>query len=203
MNELIKQFVDTFMIFDDGIITIAPAKKGFVKLMGKIFQSNYPSIPKEMWVSDLINENGTIQWKIIQEQVAPDEINKLESRLKCKLPNLYVELISNYRFWEVYLKEYRLLANPTGNGFEGLIGEIFKDEQMCLFLSNNNLIQFGKDESHYDPVCFDLLHKVDDIDYKIVKVDHEAILQNGKIEKKVIADSFKALINKTIANAMQ
>jgi hypothetical protein len=64
-------------------------------------------------------------------------------------------------------------------------------------------VQFGKGpDFDYDPVCFDLTHRVTDGDCRIVKFDHEEILCNYRlVEVGELAPSFRRLVELVIDDA--
>jgi hypothetical protein len=67
-------------------------------------------------------------------------------------------------------------------------------------LIRNGFIPFGKGpDVDYDPVCFDLTSRKKNADYGIVKIDHEEILCNERIQVVgKLAPSFEELVVPTI-----
>ena len=146
---------------------------------------------------------GLRKWR---PQVAPTEASHLDllyARLPALFPPLYERLVLNYRWAEVDLQSFRLLANPPGADLSGLLAEVERDKGLRESLIPAGYIKFGKGpDVDYDPVCFDIKSRTKRKDYRIVKIDHEEILCNYRI--KIVAElapSFEQLVRETIARA--
>lgn len=130
-------------------------------------------------------------------------LDPLYSMLPARFPLLYERLVLSYRWAEVDLGSFRLLANPPGPDLSGLLGEMLKDKFLSAHLLKNGYIPFGKGpDIDYDPVCFDLKSRKKNREFRIVKIDHEEILCNEKI--KVVAElapTFERLVEDTIESA--
>ena len=115
----------------------------------------------------------------------------------------YQRLVLSYRWAEIDLQSYRLLANPPGPDLNGLIGEITRDPTLWRYLLPAGYVQFGKGPgADYDPVSFDIRSRKKNGDCRIVKIDHEEILCNERV--KVVADlapTFEQLVVQTIDRA--
>ena len=108
-----------------------------------------------------------------------------------------------YRWAEVDLRSYRLLANPPGADLRGLLTEMLSDKALWEKLVPNGYLQFGKaPDLNYDPVCFDFKTRLRDGDCRVVQIDHEEILGNDRIRQaREIAPTFRQLILQTIEEA--
>ncbi|HTE18733.1 MAG TPA: hypothetical protein VK689_10180, partial [Armatimonadota bacterium] len=122
-----------------------------------------------------------------------------------RLPPLYEQLILSYRWPEVDLGPFRLLANPLGPGLAGLLAEMQQDRVMWEELIPRGWIRFGKGaDLNYDPVCFDLRRRRKDGDYPIVQLDHEELLCFSRIrEVAQLASSFRELVEQVVAEAQR
>ena len=120
-------------------------------------------------------------------------------------PPLFERLVLSYRWAEVDLGSYRLVANPPGTGLDALLPEMSKDPIIWNCLLEAGYIQFGKGpDIDYDPVCFDISARTKNNDCKIVKIDHEQILCNNRVETVAeLAPTFEQLMLDTIDRANQ
>jgi len=196
---LLKKYIEAFYIFDDRKVIVGRPKRGILAKMSFYLLSVFntvENVPKDMWETDTV-DNGTISWNVIECKSSENDLAVLEDKLNAKLPYLYRLLIMNYRFWKANLDTHRLLANPTGLGFNGLLQQIFADKSIYPNLLKNGFIQFAWLGELYDPVCFNLNEKIED-DCQIVSIDHETLMSEGKIEKKVLAQSYRNLVSDTI-----
>jgi hypothetical protein len=93
------------------------------------------------------------------------------------LPALFERLVLSYRWAEVDLRSYRLLANPPGRGLEALLEGMSSDRILWKYLLEAGYIRFGMGaDIDYDPICFDVNSRKKNRDCRIVKIDHEEIL---------------------------
>ncbi len=118
-------------------------------------------------------------------------------------PPLFERLVLSYRWAEVDLGPYRLIANPPGSGLDALLHQMSKDPIIWNCLLEAGYMQFGKGpDSDYDPICFDTSARTENDDYKIVKVAHEQILCNNRVEIVAeLAPSFEQLMLDTTDRA--
>lgn len=148
------------------------------------------------------DEYGWKEWRPIQVKTARPQLDMLYVRLLAPFPPLFEKLVLRYRWAEVDLKSYTLLANPPGADLSGLLHEISKDASLWDALLPAGYVQFGKGpDIDYDPVCFDIKSRNNKGDYRIVKIDHEEILCNYRV--KVVAElapSFEQLVLQTISS---
>jgi hypothetical protein len=184
--DMIEQFVGTFQKFDEMVSTAGELDSVAWKL-----RTVGP------------DEYGWIEWRPARISTHPKLLDPLYARLPARFPPLYEQLVLSYRWAEVDLQSFRLLANPLGVDLSGLLGEIEKDAGLTESLIPAGYIKFGKGpDMDYDPVCFDIKSRTKREDYRIVKIDHEEILCNYRV--KVVAElapSFEQLIRQTIERA--
>jgi len=118
-----------------------------------------------------------------------------------RFPQLYLALISRYRFGEFEVGPIRFFANTGQNVFHELSSWGFQDRYLSPVLLEQGLLQFGQpDTAIYDPVCFDT-KRSKRADAPIVVVDHEDILsrnRKGRIIEE-IAGSFRDFVERTLA----
>jgi hypothetical protein len=139
----------------------------------------------------------------VQDPVGLGLLDALYARLPARFPPLYEKLVLSYRWAQVYLPSFSLLANPPGPDLGSLLKEITRDKGLWESLDPAGYIQFGRGpDIDYDPVCFDIKSRTKNKDYRIVKIDHEEILCNWRV--KVVAEvapSFEKLVQQTIESA--
>ena len=155
------------------------------------------------------DEYGRYRWRPLHLPTAPSALEALYRGLSLpgqgatRLPPLYERLVLSYRWAEMDLGTYRLLANGPAEDLSPLLANLRADESLRSTLQPNGYVQFGKGtETDYDPVCFDYRHRQDNGDCRVVKLDHEAILCHGRIrETAELAPNFRCLVLDTIQRA--
>ena len=145
-------------------------------------------------------------WQMLEDEPHPVskksgelDLQLLDTFLPKQLPPLFVELLTNFHWEEVYFENFRLLPNQ---GIEEFIAEVNFDKYLSKVLLSNGLIQFARavDGASYDPICFDTRSsgKI----FPIVRVDHEEALIRDKLKVlSVVAPSFDALLLSTMSTA--
>jgi hypothetical protein len=184
-EQLIERFVATFEKLDDRLVTPAADPISAALVVGA------PDI------------HGFRHWMPVKWKTDRSHLQKIYDRLPARFPPLFERLVLSYRWAEVDLQLFRLLANPPGPDLAGLLGEMTKDQFLSSHLLQSKLIPFGKGaDMDYDPVCFDLSARKKNADYRIVKIDHEEILCNSRIKVvKELAPTFRQLVTLTIHQA--
>ena len=155
------------------------------------------------------DEYGRYRWRPLHQSTAPSALEALYRGLSLpgqgaiRLPPLYETLVLSYRWAEVDLGTYRLLANDPSEDLSPLMANLRTDESLRSTLQPNGYPQFGKGtEADYDPVCFDYRRRQNNGDCRVVKLDHEAILCHGRIrETAELAPTFRSLVLDTIRRA--
>jgi hypothetical protein len=155
------------------------------------------------------NEAGWQYWQPRQITTLPSALESLyfglglPGRGSTRFPLLYETLVLSYRWAEVELGAYRLLANEPAEDLSPLLSEIRADVHLCNTLVPNGYFQFGRGfDVDYDPVCFDFRQRQKNGDCRIVKLDHEAILCHGRIRVMTeLAPNFRSLVVNTIHHA--
>ncbi len=166
----------------------------------------------EMSVSDPIalrlatgdrDRHGSRRWRPIKVETESSSLDLIYSTLPRRFPPLFERLVLSYRWAEVDLGPYRLIANPPGSGLDALLHQMSKDPIIWNCLLEAGYMQFGKGpDSDYDPICFDTSARTENDDYKIVKVAHEQILCNNRVEIVAeLAPSFEQLMLDTVDRA--
>jgi hypothetical protein len=144
--------------------------------------------------------NGNMfEWEIRSADPNP-WVAGLEDKLPSRLPSLYRELITNYRFAEFEVGSVMFLANTGTPVFNELADVIFRDKDLYPTLLEKRLIQFGKKAGgSYDPICFDMARAAGG-DAPVVQLDHECVLINKRIRVlNEIAPTFKQFVEQVIA----
>jgi hypothetical protein len=149
------------------------------------------------------DEYGFKKWQPLRFTTEAPALNPLYQELPARLPPLFEELALSYRWAEVDLESYRLVANPPGPDLRGLLSEMGSDPHLWEALIPAGFIQFSKGPGlDYDPVCFDTRSRSSSGDYRIVKIDHEGILCNYRVKiVDELAPSFEQLVIDTIKRA--
>jgi len=130
------------------------------------------------------------------------ELETIYARLPARFPRLYEKMVLGWRWSEVELREFALLANPVETGFAGLLKSISYDPHLAGALLPAGFIPFAKatDAGGHDPICFNTKVRKGRRDCQIVRIDHEEILCNNRIKvRSVMASSFRELILSALA----
>jgi hypothetical protein len=157
--------------------------------------------PAEQLITGAEDEYGRKLWKPIRFETPKRFLDKIYAELpnQFRFPRLFEQLLLSYRWAEVDLGTYRLLANPPGDDLNGFFQKMTHPDLWDV-LTSAGFIPFGKGpDLDYDPVCFDIKTRKQGGDCRIVKIDHEEILCNNRI--KVVAElapSFHQLVLETI-----
>lgn len=130
------------------------------------------------------------------QKTDPTALDDMYDKLPARFPPLYEELILSYRWnYPANVRECRLLANPAGADFSGLLAAMMQDKIIFDVCRDNGLILFarGPDISH-DPICFDA-RTGKRRSFRIVRVEHESILINNSIvQHSVLARNFEEFV---------
>lgn len=150
-----------------------------------------------------VDEYGFKKWQPVRITTDESALDPLYAELPVRLPRLFEELVLSYRWAEVDLDSYRLVANPPGPDLSGLLSKMMCDPNLWEAMIPAGFIQFGKGPGlDYDPVCFDMRSQAKSGDYRVVKIDHEGILCNYRIKiVHELAPSFEQLVINTIKRA--
>jgi hypothetical protein len=151
------------------------------------------------------DELGQTRWRPARVETDTGCLDSLYARLPSRFPPLYERLVLTYRWAEVDLGRYTLLANPPGPDLSRILREISKDPALWDSLTPAGYVQFAKGTNYdYDPVCFDTRERKKNHDYRIVKIDHEEILCNSRIKVVAqLASSFEDLVRQTISESQK
>ena len=156
-----------------------------------------------------VDEYGSEHWRPRQITALPSTLQALYQGLgfpgygSTRFPPLYEALLLSYRWTEIDIGNCRLLTNEPAEDFSPLLSAMRVDAHLSATLVPNGYIQFGKGpDVNYDPVCFDFRQRQKNGDCRIVQLDHEAILCNGRIGAITeIAPNFRSLVLNTIHRA--
>lgn len=151
----------------------------------------------------IADEYGFKKWQPACITTDESALNLFYAELPVRLPRLFEELALSYRWAEVDLGTYRLVANPPGADLSGLLSKMMCDSNLRESLLPAGFIRFGKGPGlDYDPICFDTRSRSKSGDYRIVKIDHEGILCNYRVKTvDELAPSFEQLVISTISRA--
>ncbi len=152
------------------------------------------------------------EWRPQAHQTEAVELGKFYQALgllgkgSTRFPPLYETLILSYRWSEVDLGRYRLLANEFSSDLSPLARCIRQGEGFFSTLVSNGYWQFGRAENDdFDPICFDFRYRQKNGDCRVVRIDHEDIMCRFVIrEVGELAPNFRSLVQDTIhrANAL-
>ena len=138
--------------------------------------SSYPGIDpfvRELAVTEP-TEFGRVSWRPRRQDPQPALLELLYARLPARFPALFESLLLTYRWAEVDLQTYSLMANPPGPDLEGFFRQISGDRGLWEALLPAGYLRFGKGAGgDYDPVCFDMNSRTKSREMRIVKIDHE------------------------------
>ena len=151
------------------------------------------------------DEYGMVAWRPRRTDPKPALLEPLYAKLPARFPPLFERLLLTFRWAEVHLDTYSLIANPPGSDLEGFFGTISEDRGLWDALIPAGYLRFAKGpDMDYDPVCFDMNSRKKNREMRVVKIDHEEILCNNRV--KVVAElapSFEDLVLQTIDAASQ
>jgi hypothetical protein len=184
-EELLERYVATFPVFDE-----------------MVADEFSPPTALQLAVEDTDLYYRKL-WKPVRVETPVSQLDEVYAELPTRFPRIFERMLCSYRWAEVDLGTYRLLANPPGPTLGGLLRQMSQAPALWEALIPAGFIQFGKGpDLDYDPVCFDIKTRKQGGDCRIVKIDHEEILCNNRI--KVVAElapSFHQLILQTIERA--
>ncbi len=180
-DQLLADFVATFQKFDDSLW-------------------ERDRIVPDFMLVERDPEDGTQEWKPAKVATERSELAELYQRIPAPFSPLYERLVLTYRWYQVMLPTFTLLANPPGPIAEGLAAEIFVDYTFVQLLIPQGYIPFAKGPDYnYDPVCFAMGTRLADGEFPIVQFDHEDILCNLRLgDRVVLAPTFRALIEQIV-----
>jgi hypothetical protein len=146
------------------------------------------------------DEFGRRAWRPLEHETDPACLQPLYAVLPARFPPLYESMVLRYRWADVDLQSFTLMANPIGGDLMPLLRRISADQYLWSQLIRAGYIPFGKGTGgDYDPVCFELKSRRQNAEFRIVKIDHERILSFDRLEVVAgIAPSFRHLVLRTI-----
>jgi hypothetical protein len=181
-EELLEKYVATFSKLDEMVVDIVWFPPAGALVVGD---------------SDL---DDFKHWQPARVNTPPSDLEEIYSKVPARFPRLFERMVLSYRWAEVDLGTYRLLANPPGPTLGGLLRQMSQAPEIWASLIPAGFIQFGKGaDLDYDPVCFDIKSRKQGGECRIVKIDHEQILCYNRV--KVVAElapSFYQLVLQTI-----
>jgi hypothetical protein len=158
-------------------------------------------VTEELRTTGVPDETGWYEWKIRPAASNP-WVAELEQRMvPHRFPELYLSLISRYRFAEFEIGPILFFANTGQRVWRELSDRIAGDRHMSPVLLEQGLLQFGNPyEANYDPVCF-ATQRMKNGDAPVVQIDHEDILSRnhrGCVVQE-IATSFRSFVERALA----
>ena len=180
--------------------------ENYVATFGKLSQMvadeiSFPTTVQLPVVST--DEYGFNRWEPIKMETPPSQLDEIYAKLPARFPRLFERMVLSYRWAEVDLGTYRLLANPPGSDLSGLLQQMSCAPDLWAALLPAGFVPFGKGpDMDFDPVCFDIKSRKQGGDCRIVKIDHEEILCNYRMKVvSELAPSFYQLVVQTIERA--
>ena len=154
-------------------------------------------MPKTLRVG-VPDAHGPFEWLILPLPSAP-WVEALEPRLPRVLPPSFRSLVMRYAFPSFDIGPVHIFAN-TGHSevTEEWATRIFADRILAEALLKNGYTQIGlATGALYDPVCFDTNKRSGGGEYPLVRLDHEAALQFGRVRViQQVAPSFLDLLGR-------
>jgi hypothetical protein len=149
------------------------------------------------------DQYGFRRWRPLSCTTDRKALEPLYAELPARFPPTYEQLVLSYRWADVDLGLFKLVANPLGPDLSGLLTHLAGAPDLWEMLIPAGFIQFGKGpDMDFDPVCLDIRSRSRSGDYRIVKIDHEGILCNYRVKiVDQLAPSFEQLIIDTIKRA--
>jgi hypothetical protein len=143
---------------------------------------------------------GYRYWRPNKASTDHSAIDRIYADLPGRFPPLFELLLLCYRWAEVDLRLYRLIANPPGRDLDGFLEQISRDAGLWKCLKPSGFMHFGRGpDNDYDPVCFDMRSRKKNGDCRVVKIDHEEILCNDRVKiVSELAPTFQQLMLRTI-----
>jgi hypothetical protein len=126
----------------------------------------------------------------------PHWLAPFEQNLPFRLPPAYRSLVLRYRFPAFQAGTVCFFGNLDGQSYDDLVVASIRDPVLSAIARANGFIQIGRPESgSYDPICFDMRHRMKNGEAEVVRLDHEEILVNGSIRVvEKVAASFLELL---------
>jgi hypothetical protein len=116
------------------------------------------------------DEWGQIAWRPRRTETKAESLELLYAKLPARFPPLFERLLLTFRWAEVDLKTYTLMANPLGSDFQGFFAEISRDPGLWEGLLPAGYLRFAKGpDMDYDPVCFDMNSRKKSREMRVVK----------------------------------
>jgi hypothetical protein len=188
---LLSRFAASFSRYDDDVADAgSPAERVDPDTLGVVTCHGLPA-------------RSGFAWRPLACTAPASALVALRAKLPGRLPPLYERLIASYRWREVDLCQLRLLANLPGEdgSLEPLAREIMADPAFVDVLFPRGLVPFGKALESYDPVCFDSTRPTLEGDCVIVRLDHEAVLVDNRVEVgEVVAASFREWVGRCVGD---
>ncbi|MFN7987947.1 MAG: hypothetical protein U0529_10770 [Thermoanaerobaculia bacterium] len=141
-----------------------------------------------------------VRWRVKPVHLTHRALERFYSHVPGRLPRLYEQLITSYRWADVDIGACTLLGNPPAEGLSGLTASILRDRILTDTLFPNGLIPFARASGgRYDPVCFATRRPQHGTDVPVVRVDHEQVRRFRRVHIVAeVAPSFRALVQSTI-----
>jgi|SRR6185437_1530910 len=157
----------------------------------------------ELTTGDAHPQFGYKHWRPIRVETSAECLEPIYSKLPAHFPSLFERFVLSYRWAEVDLQLFTLLANPLGPDLSRFLAGMLKDGFLSTYLLRSGYVQFGKGpDMDYDPVCFDIGSRKKNGDCRVVKIDHQEILCNNHLKiVSELAPSFEQLVLQTIDQA--
>jgi hypothetical protein len=184
-HDLLSAFVEAFAVLDDLIYLEQ------VKIEGLTYH----------------RDGDWLHWRPKSYRLAREELKDFRAEvgiitgLGGRLPPLYEDLISSYRWLDVDLELFALPANQPGKGLHNLARTLQRDEVIWRVTRAKGFFPFARASStNYDPVCFNLKGRWRKGDCEILQLDHEAILLHEEIQvERVLAPTFRGLLEAVVS----
>lgn len=127
-------------------------------------------------------------------------IDRLELRLGFALPRTLRAFVTRYAYDAFDRGGVTLFANRGDGGDDDLVVAALRDPHLSAWLTHHRLVQIGRpDTGAYDPVCVELPARANR-EARIVRLDHEAILQQrDRVDRCEVGASLADLFERVAA----
>ena len=126
-DEIIERYISCFSKFDD-----MTAFEGIDLIATEL-------------ASETLGAYGEKHWLPLKVETPRSALDSIYAKLPARFPPLYERLVLSYRWAEVDLGTYRLVANPPGSGVDGLFREMSGDEGLTESLLRPDTSSSAKD----------------------------------------------------------
>jgi hypothetical protein len=130
---------------------------------------------------------------------------EVEAKLSARLPRSFSTFIDRYAFAPFEAGTLSFFGTLGHGDSEDMSVALFADPNLAKSAAGAGYLFFARPaDGSYDPVCFDTNIKSQNREFPIVRLDHEAVLQQQRIAVvEQIAPSFLRLMEEILAGSIE